>query len=225
MMKCPKCGFEQSQSVECQRCGIIFAKYKSHQQVIKKKQSIPFDFITASKHELQKEYNRIAKEIGDDQFFTKKELHHLPEVLQNGEQVLSFTSGIVNANTWLITLTDRRVLFLDKGMVFGLKQKSIPLNKINSVSGSTGLLFGKIIITDGANDTHINNVWKKTVKPFTNKVQEAIEDINNPNPQPQALPASVDDPYAKLEKLAALKEKGILTEAEFENEKRKLLDG
>ena len=36
-----------------------------------------FDFKNASKQELKIKYNEIAKKIGDDQFFTKKELHYL----------------------------------------------------------------------------------------------------------------------------------------------------
>lgn len=181
-----------------------------------------FNYKTASKEELKKEYNRIAKEVGDDQFFTKKELNYLPEILQDEEQILAFTSGIMGANTWLISLTDRRIIFLDKGMIYGLKQEAIPLNRVNAVSGSTGLIFGKIIITDGAKDREITNVWKKTVKIFTNKCQDAIHAINN-QAQYSNSQKQQEDPYAKLEKLASLKEKGIISEDEFEKEKKKIL--
>ena len=81
----------------------------------------------------------------------------------------------MDGNTWLITLTDRRVIFLDKGMLYGLKQTTIDLDKVNSISSSTGLLLGKISIEDGASSKLIENVGKKTVKNFTNKVQDAIE--------------------------------------------------
>lgn len=180
-----------------------------------------FNYKTASKEELKNEYNRIAKELGDDQFFTKKELNYLPEVLQDGEQILAFTSGLMGGNTWLISLTDRRIIFLDKGMIYGLKQEAIPLNRVNAVSGSTGLIFGKIIITDGAKDREITNVWKKTVKIFTNKCQDAIHATNQTQHQVSQQPE--EDPYAKLEKLASLKEKGIISEDEFEKEKKKIL--
>ena len=70
-----------------------------------------FDFKNASKKELKNEYEKIAKEMGDDQFFTKKELNYLPEILMEGEQVLAFTSGLMDNNTWLISLTDKRIIF------------------------------------------------------------------------------------------------------------------
>ena len=42
-------------------------------------------------------------------------------------------------------------------------------------------------------------------------------------PPPAAAPAGGDDPIAQLERLAALKQQGILTDAEFEAQKAKLL--
>ena len=183
---------------------------------------MPFDFKNASQADRKKEYDRIAREVGDDQFFTKKELNHLPEVLSDDEQVLAFTSGLMGSNTWLITLTDRRIIFLDKGMIYGLKQTTIDLDKVNSVSGQTGILFGKIIIEDGASSRVIENVWKKTVVAFTNKVRDAIEARKN-SARPVAMQQNEDDVVTKLEKLAALLEKGILTQDEFAAQKLKLL--
>ncbi|MER9262704.1 PH domain-containing protein [Mesorhizobium sp. M0619] len=88
---------------------------------------------------------------------------------------MAFTSGLMDGDTWLITLTDRRIIFLDKGMIYGLKQASIGLDKVNAVSGKTGLIFGLITIEDGASQRHISNVWKKTVVKFVNKVRDALE--------------------------------------------------
>jgi hypothetical protein len=44
-------------------------------------------------------------------------------------------------------------------------------------------------------------------------------------PQPPAATPAAADPVAQLEKLQALKEKGALTDAEFETEKAKILGG
>ena len=70
---------------------------------------------------------------------------------------------MMDGNTWLVTLTDRRIIFLDKGMIYGLKQASVDLDKVNAVSGRTGLIFGSIIIEDGASSRAITSVQKKTV--------------------------------------------------------------
>lgn len=180
-----------------------------------------FDYKGSAWPELKAEYDRIAAEIGDDQFFTKKELKHLPEVLADGEQVLAFTSGIMDGNTWLITLTDRRVIFLDKGLLYGLKQSSIELDKINAVSGKTGMLFGDILIQDGGNERKITNVWKKTVVAFTNKVRDAMHGRKQPVAA-QGAPAG-EDFISRLERLGALRDKGVLSQDEFEAQKAKIL--
>ena len=133
-----------------------------------------FDFTTASRQELQVIWQAIAAETGDDRFFTTRELDVLPQVLAAREQVLAFSSGLHQGNTWLIVLTDQRILFLDKGMIFGLKQNSIELDRVNNIESTTGILFGKISIGSNAQSYDISEVWKKTVIPFTNKVREAM---------------------------------------------------
>lgn len=182
-----------------------------------------FDYKNATSIELRDEYNRISKEIGDDQFFTKKELKHLPKILSDGEQVLAFSSGVMDGNTWLITLTDRRIIFLDKGILWGLKQSAIDLDKVNAVSGETGLFFGTILIEDGASQRKITNVWKKTVVKFTNKVRDAIEARKNLHIH-RSSSEPTDDFIAKLERLASLKDKGVINQQEFDEQKTKILD-
>lgn len=181
-----------------------------------------FDFKNATPDALKVEYTRIAKEMGDDQFFTKKELNHLPQVLADGEQVLAFTSGIMDGNTWLITLTDHRVIFLDKGMLYGLKQSAIELDKINAVSGKTGIFFGEILIQDGGSERQIKNVWKKTVVNFTNKVRDAMRAKKAPQVAVNVAPQG-DDMISQLERLGALLDKGVLTSDEFAAQKAKIL--
>ena len=81
----------------------------------------------------------------------------------NGEQVLAFASGTMDGKTWLIVLTERRVIFLDRGLFYGLRQTVIPIAKINGITGETGMIFGKIAINDGAVVRKIKNVPKGAV--------------------------------------------------------------
>lgn len=131
------------------------------------------DFTTATGEQRKRAYDAIAKELGDDQFFTSKELDVLPKILATNEQVLSFSSGLMDGNTWLIVLTDQRVMLVDKGMVFGLKQVSIQLEDIVAIEGQTGLFFGNISVSTAAGPREIRNVWKRTVNTFINKVNAA----------------------------------------------------
>ncbi|WP_330242126.1 SHOCT domain-containing protein [Streptomyces sp. NBC_00525] len=57
--------------------------------------------------------------------------------------------------------------------------------------------------------------------------QEARREVPQPAPRPAAPPAAApgDDLIGQLERLAALKQQGILTDAEFEAQKARLLAG
>lgn len=172
----------------------------------------------------QEVLDRVAKETGDSQLWasTKKEMHHLPAILAANEQLLAFTSGLMGGNSWLIALTDRRVIFLDKGLLYGLKQVTIDLDKVNAVSGTTGLVFGKIFIEDNASQRQIKNVPRGSVLKFTNKVNDAIEARKSLT---QGGTVRSLDTSSQLSQLAALHEKGLLTTDEFNQQKAKLLAG
>lgn len=186
------------------------------------------DYKTASKDQLKAEMKRLAGAVSDTPFGTKKEFFHLPEILNSGEQPLAIASGMMDGNTWLITLTNRRVIFLDKGMIFGVKQVDINLNNIVSVGGKTGLMFGEIMISTSGQNYIIKNVLKGAVIPFTNLVNETRNTMNAPT-QPQQEPAkatqSFDEQMSKIERLAEMKEEGILTEEEFQQQKKRILNG
>lgn len=132
------------------------------------------DFKQATRAQLECIWKAVAAETGDDRFFTAKELDALPRELAPYEQVLSFSSGSLNGNTWLIVLTDERVLFLDKGMLFGMKKVSVDLNRIANIESERGLMFGKITIGANGQDYSIEYVWKSTVDPFVEATRHAM---------------------------------------------------
>ena len=158
-----------------------------------------------------------------DTFGTKKEIESLPEVLREGETIKGLTSGLTDGNTWLIVCTERRIIFLDKGMFYGLKQKETRLEKINSIEHKIGMLFGKITIWDGASQITIDNVNNKSVPPFLEAVNTAIEALKNKANAPAPAGNEQVDVASQLGKLADLRDKGVLTEEEFQGQKKKLL--
>jgi Bacterial PH domain/Short C-terminal domain len=159
-----------------------------------------------------------------DTFGTKKEIKYLPDILGNDESVLSLTSGLMDGSTWLVVCTEKRVIFLDKGLIYGLKQRETPLGKINSIEQKTGMIFGSIGIWDGAAHMQISNVMKSSVRPFVeivNRARDALKASGGSN-QGSGVSAGTDV-ASQLERLADLRDRGVLTDDEFQAQKAKIL--
>lgn len=171
----------------------------------------------------------IKKEIAElgfnTNFMIKKEVNELPSILRDDEKIFAITNGFYDNNTWLVLCTSSRFLFLDKGMLFGLKQTEIPLDKVNSIQFNTGLILGDVTIWDGSGKIKIDNIDKKFVKKFADMASDALESYKKTKNNPIHITQSASGPnkMEQLEKLAELKAKGILTEEEFTQEKKKLL--
>lgn len=213
-------------------------------------------------------------------FWTNKELRCLPRILEDGEPVHAITSGYVGQSTWLMVCTDRRLIFIDCGLIFGVKQIQMPLNRINSIDHEIGAAFGTISVWDGATRVTIGSIFRNKVDYFVRTAKRVMEEYNyrmgggmrysqqpmqgqpayppqaypqppyppqQPYPQqgypqqqpvPQPVPPSppkapltAEQQTAKiaamsehLQKLATLRDGGILTEEEFQEQKRKILD-
>lgn len=115
------------------------------------------------------------KALGEvDLFGTAKEVTHLPEILHDDESIKYLTSGLMDGTSWLIVCTQKRILLLDHGFLFGFKQSEMNLANINSISYQTELLFGSIEIWHGGARMLIENYDKKTVKPFVEAVNAAM---------------------------------------------------
>ena len=106
-----------------------------------------------------------------DSWFAKREIaQYLPEVLLDGEIILFMTSGIYDRDTWLITVTDIRLIFLDKGMLFGFKQHELPYNKINSISYSLGFTLASASLDTTYGPVKIDNLPKSDAVKLTELV-------------------------------------------------------
>jgi hypothetical protein len=113
-------------------------------------------------------------------------------------------------------------------MLYGVKQVDINLNNIVSVGGKTGLLLGEIMIATSGQNYTIKNVMKGSVIPFTNLVNEIRNNQNQsqkPEQQQSKTSLSFDEQMAKIERLADMKENGILTDEEFQVQKQRILNG
>ncbi|MDE3016917.1 MAG: PH domain-containing protein [Pseudomonadota bacterium] len=156
-------------------------------------------------------------------FWTQKEIRSLPEVLDHGEPIKALTSGYVNGCTWLAVCTDRRLIFINRGMFYGIEQVQMPLDRIQSIDHQFTLFFGSISVFDGVNVFTLGMVRKSSILPFVRMTEEAMYAQRHPAGNAPAA-ARPEDVAGQLTKLAELKEKGYLTDAEFQAQKKKLLD-
>lgn len=118
---------------------------------------------------------KTMKEFTDDDLLgARKQLRRLPETLMENEHVLVFCYGHSDWKNGLAVLTDRRIIFLGKG-ILSSKVTSIPLARINSVSGETGMVLGKVIVNAGGATITIKDMRKNAVGYFVKKYQELAD--------------------------------------------------
>ncbi len=115
------------------------------------------------------------RELGvSSKTMVRKEIGHLREVLEEEETVEGAVVGVMDGNTWLVVCTDRRVIFLDKGLIYGLRQNEIPLDAISQVSHKTGMLLGSVeVVGAGLSGMLIKNIDKHEVVGFARSLQAA----------------------------------------------------
>lgn len=167
-------------------------------------------------------YNKLKQLPGFDSWGTRKEIKYLRTVLYGDEEVFSIASGIMDHKTWLITCTNKRIIFIDCGLLYGVRHSEVMIDKVNAVSFVNGLILGEIHIEDGASTRIIENVQKRSTKPFVDAVHKAMG-LSHQNKQQiitQQTNVSVADEILKFKQLM---DNGIITQEEFEQQKRRLL--
>jgi len=153
-----------------------------------------------------------------DAFFTRKEVAHLPSVIREGEVVRALISGVYDGTLWLVVATTQRVIFLDKGLIYGSKQLDLALDKIQGITQKTGLVFGELMITTGGATWKVEQLWKKGTQRFAEIVSEQIQAA-------KAARGGGEDFVSRLERLTRLRENGTLSEEEFHSQKQRILNG
>ncbi|WP_157811527.1 PH domain-containing protein [Lacinutrix sp. Bg11-31] len=153
-------------------------------------------------------------------FFGRKEINELPQILAENEKIDHIIQGTYNNGNGILVSTNRRLVFIDKGMIYGLKVEDFPLEKISSIQYETGLILGKVKIHTSGNIASIDNVEKASSRIFAEFVRNKLSKPKEPIAQNSQEPNVLE----QIEKLGKLKDSGILTEAEFSEQKAKLLE-
>lgn len=187
------------------------------------------DFISSkiqSSENSSNRLNEIKQQIQNlklsnvSSFLGRREINELPNILATSEFIDNIAQGTYDNSQGILVSTNRRLLFVDKGILYGLKVEDFPLDKITSIQYETGLLLGGIKIHTSGNVAKIENVEKATARSFSEFVRDKL---SQPKERAQATIVAEPNVLDQLEKLAKLKANGILTEEEFSEQKKKLL--
>ena len=154
----------------------------------------------------------------------------LYDILAAGETIEGMLAGTFRQDTdrlhrhrGVVVATSKQVIFADKGVFGSSEVMMISYESIESVTHSTGMFRAGIQIKGkGASSYRIEDIGRKAaVPPFVAKVRAHIEALANaPTPSPTVAAPNLAD---ELERLAALMDRGILTEDEFAAKKKQLL--
>lgn len=162
----------------------------------------------------------------------RKEVKELPSILWDDENIENAVQGMYDNGNGLLVATNRRLIFINKGLVFGLKVEDFPYDKVSSIQYSTGLILGEITIFTSGNKAIIKNIQKASAREFgefvRNKISSSpVKNVDNAtenSPSPDNYSSVNDEILKSLERLAVLKEKGILNNEEFAEQKLRILN-
>lgn len=161
-----------------------------------------------------------------DIFGVKKEFRFLAKNLNPGEQLKGSVRGLRSGGTILMAVTNQRVIFLDAGLMWGVKVSTVPLSKVNGVSEERHLVMSNVIIVNGAEEIVLANIMKDQASKIVRVLQQVLAQYHQQLDQldreksSQNHPLSVADELLKYKKL--LDEK-VITPEEFVQQKAKLL--
>lgn len=133
------------------------------------------------------------------------------------------TSGYYGKGIGLVVLTDRRLLFVQHG-IMSQTTEDFPMSKISSVRWESGMMIGKITIFASGNKSKITNVNKDDGKEIVAKIRHELSVPRETTPPaPAVSPPAAADPIEQLQRLSELHAAGVLTPEEFHATKTDIL--
>lgn len=153
--------------------------------------------------------------------FARKEIRALPDILSVDERIVYLVEGRNKTTQHHIILvaTDRRLMFVDKEFMYGLTVEDYSYSKISSIQYETAMMLASIDIQVSDDLVEIDGVGKYEAKLFCEKVRDFMS-----RPEEYIQHTSEPSLLDQLEQLGRLKESGILSEEEFNDQKKKIID-
>jgi hypothetical protein len=177
-------------------------------------------------------------------FGARREVRKLGSHLLQGEQVRYVAAGTVDRRRGLVVLTDRRLIVLFHGHLHQ-SVDDIALERVTSVAEKSGIVLGRLVVLASNTTMTISDIAKPDMKSLAAGLRTRVAsgalpplppiDIDDADYDPEGqdfgagpssrAPESPDgaSPLAQLEQLASMLERGIITQADYNDAKARLL--
>ena len=147
----------------------------------------------------------------------------LANELQRGERVQAVTvqkHPLINLVTEAIVATNHRLIVV-RDIILGRDLETITYNEMTAISVQRELLGAVIQIQSRNHQVRtIESLPKESAEKVVRWVQARMEQLRA---EPRDLPATSDDPLARLKKLRTLLDEGLISEADYEAKKHEIL--
>ena len=109
-----------------------------------------------------------------DSFINRSEIKELPKILWEDEIIVDVVTGIYNHKSGILVATNKRLIFIEKGILWGSTVEDFGYNKISSFVYHTGFIFAELEIYASGNSSMIENVINDDAKRFAKNVRAMI---------------------------------------------------
>jgi hypothetical protein len=155
-----------------------------------------------------------------------KALSLLAEDLEPSEVVLRVAVGLLHTSAFqqsgILALTGQRILFIHAGLVQS-QQVSVPLDTVTGAAVFKGPVYSTVKTTGPQSNVIVGRMNKADAEAFASELRSLLSYRTHGSTETPS-PVAIDIPE-QLERLAALRDRGVLTELEFASQKTKLLGG
>jgi hypothetical protein len=160
-----------------------------------------------------------------DYLFKQLDQEVLDKMHQPDEQLFAMVSGYNTGGFGILAATNQRLFFIRKGSKDTLI-KDLGVHQPDSLKYEAGGMFATISIVSGDSVVKITNVDNELARAFCSKAKARLQASQKSPAVPPTLIIQAPQPIdlaTQIERLAALKERGLLTQEEFEMQKKRLL--
>lgn len=215
-------------------------KTETIQTVMAAEQNLPVT-IDSGSHKISKDiYKRRHQKIKNElerlhanlSVFTKGEIKELPYLIPEDEPIIAITDAqFVNTlAAGILVATSKRMISVSKAMFGDAKINDYPNENIKAVSFVTNprspiikLHLGERVVEFECfmDKDDAENFYDKIKDIYNNPGEQSLKQVDAAN---KNVSVSSEEILNQLEKLGKLRENGILTDAEFAEQKKKLLE-